>query len=416
MARRVQMIDHRLHSLLGVCMLWRNIGLACRALWFVVPVIDSFDGCPQPLSTDFSLQKAGCKALHLAISLSHGPHRKLMTLIDRLPQFTGINIDQKRHDAVPLPDILAIIIGHVRPQTLSNLCLEGRNAVDGAEEHRGYFAPGLLLFSNHCLSRFELYFFQLIKSLSILRVRGVDLDWGRMIFSRSLVVLRIAHISVGGAGVHYLISPLSSANNLRELELISIRAVIDEDNPRRLARKLIFPNLESLHLGDLNFNVMHSYRSTLDLTIELFTSFHTPDPEYSWGYQTKDNTSDDISELLRTAAVNELRLSMEEGRIWERSITLRDLLKSVPTVKNLILNDSQLDPDTLRALKQPPRPRRWAYTHGDIFPKLETLEFHCATIPSSLIALRTGFEDLLTSHPIKRMIIGKSYWGFKKTP
>ncbi|KAG8680968.1 hypothetical protein FRC11_001750, partial [Ceratobasidium sp. 423] len=423
METRVETIYRRLHSLLAVCVSWRNVGLACGALWSVIPVVDPLVGQPRDLSTDLSLQRAGGNGLDLAISLSHESLDRLWPLAKHLSRFGTININQKHDGTTPLSGALRVILDYLKPGTLSKLSLEG--ASDAARGvFMGYYDPDPPEFSKPNIARLESNFIQLVQSLSALRIRSVALNWERMAFSACLVILRIGRVSLGHSGISSLIAALSSAQGLRKLELISIRALTDENRTKAPSQTLSFPKLESLYLADLNFNILQlfmevispgSYYLTVGLTAESCASFFFPGPDIDWAYEYVDHTSEEVCDLLRAASIDKLILTTHHGCVWDEAADLRALLKSVPTVKTLVLNSCSLSLVTLKALKQPPRPPRWAHTRNDIFPKLECIEFQCSTISSSLSDLKIGFKHLLIGHPIQRMAIGRSC-GSGKTP
>ncbi|CAE6434428.1 unnamed protein product [Rhizoctonia solani] len=186
-----------------------------------------------------------------------------------------------------------------------------------------------------------------------------------------------------------------------------------DENLNITTNGLVLPKLEYLHIEDLSFNVLDLFMEALapgsyHVTVNLY-------PAFSEGYfrseedllnQSPVASEDEICAVLRTVKIDKLIICLDDHCLWSSNTGLRTLLKSVPGVKTLIMNFYTVDHNLLKALKQPPRPPSWQSTRNDLFPKFETIEFHCSTVPSSLGDLKKGFRDLLASHPVKKMSLG----------
>ncbi|KAG8738978.1 hypothetical protein FRC11_001015, partial [Ceratobasidium sp. 423] len=204
--------------------------------------------------------------------------------------------------------------------------------------------------------------------------------------------------------VALLLGLFSSACELRDLKIISIQAILEED-------EAISPDtvpllkLESLHLERLHFNFLELLLTSIAPGLYHLTL--NPGEEICSNYPSNDDiiSSEDICTLLEGMMVHKLILSVDELGFWETAKGLWSTLKSIPGVKTLVLNFYDLDQDILKALKLP-KPQSGASTHNKKFPKLDALEIYGAMFHTQLSNLNAGFKGLLAYHPIRRMVIG----------
>ncbi|CAE6439940.1 unnamed protein product [Rhizoctonia solani] len=402
---RVALIYHRLYSLIGVCAAWKEVALNCRALWSVVSLADPFSGKPRPISTNLSLERAGEKGLCLVAPLAEISSRGLRPLGGQLSRFSIFNIWEYPNANVSLPNFLEMLLEQaITPGTISMLSLGCSNKYTHSPRSK---EPSQFL--NNRLGRFEVDFIQLIQSLSVLLLQAVALDWKATSFT-SLVALQIAEISLGfQPGIDAFLLALSSATELRDLKIITIRG-ISEGRGVMPTKKLSLLKLESLYFEDLPFNILEIFITTIapgsyHLTVNLFPNFFQSESasDIFESPQVVVAIDDEICALLGRVTIHKLMLLKGNWGLWESTTGLRSLLKSLPTVKILVLDGFELDQDLLKALEKPSKSQ---VTRS---PEFETLEFHCTTIKFPLEALRHGFKSLLASHRIKRLVLGRSY-------
>ncbi|CUA74760.1 hypothetical protein RSOLAG22IIIB_05700 [Rhizoctonia solani] len=351
---RVELIYRRLHTLLGVCTAWRKIGLSCRALWSVIPFVDSFDGRQRILATELSLQRAGIKGLHLAASLSGSPFPRLQILKGHMHRFSTINV-WSNSDSYGINEILEMLLEN-GDSNVSKLSLRQGHPSDSVHE-------------------------------------GESL-------SDSNVVLH------GPSEIHLLLKSLSSAPELCDLKLISVQGVLDDGAGP--IDKISFPKLKSLHLESLPFNFLE-----MILHVIVPGSHHltlNPCDEINYNYPPGNVIEVEvICQLLRGIKVHKLILSVEEEGFWGTARGLRKMLKSVPTLKALALNFYDIDRDMMMALT--PKTQSGRPTRYGNFPKLESLEIYGATFPMQLGDIKLGFKALLKLHNLQKMVLGGSLQG-----
>ncbi|KAG8684826.1 hypothetical protein FRC11_011550 [Ceratobasidium sp. 423] len=363
MTRRVELIYRRLYSLLAVCVSWKRVGLTTKALWSVVPFIGPYIGRLQSQSSGLSLQRAGNKGLHLAVSLAEHVYPKFGPLVEHLDRFSAITISQADGATFSASEILEMFLEHGAYQFVSQLSLANDQETD---DHPIDQPPKAL---NSSLLLYKPQFLQFIESLATLRLQGVALDWGCTAFSNRLAVLQVGKISLGSQpGIDAFVSALMSACELRDLKLISISAVPNK-GVYVPANGLVLPMLESLYIEDLSFNIFNIFVKVLapgscNLTVNLspaFTEGHVRSGD-DLPTQFIMAEDDEIHTLLGTAKIDKLIISADDNCLWSSVTGLRSLLKYMPRVKTLIMNFYNLDQDVLKALKQPPRPPLWKST------------------------------------------------------
>ncbi|KEP49571.1 3-ketoacyl-(acyl-carrier) reductase [Rhizoctonia solani 123E] len=254
-------------------------------------------------------------------------------------------------------------------------------------------------------------FARLMEKLMVFRISGIHIRWDIVAHSTRLVELWIEKVAIGyDNAVVPFVRALSSAPNLRDLKIISVSTFCDLDatDERNSLAPIAFPNLESLFLQDLYFNTLEhllpaifpsSYRLTLFLTRKSLTRGAPEDEEEDFEPQFVD-----IHELgsvlaLAQTRVDTLMLSGVLDDCWLTGPELRALLLSIPTVKTLKLHNWDLERTVWRALRRSPASRSHPEHHQ--FPALENLHFYCAKILN-----QRGLKNMMTSHPIQRMVLG----------
>ncbi|CAE6424317.1 unnamed protein product [Rhizoctonia solani] len=407
--RRIESIYQRVHTLLAVCTTWRSNGHACHALWTTVPIADH-NGHERPLSTRFSLQRAGGQGLHLAISAWRFSSKRFEALKDHWHRFTVINIWSDSGTGDEINETLRMIIKHSPPESISALSLrQGKRRID--------------LFERYPLAHLEPEISRRIGLLSAFRVGNMNIDWARITFSHRLVELRIADQELrNDMEVTAFFVALSSAHELKELKLISSVFRLNQLNTTIPPGQVSLPKLEHLHLERLHFNVLKfllssiasgPYRLTLNLYEEVFLN------RFPVANTQMMVTKAQICEFLKGVPIHKLILWGNVRFFWSTRIGLRCLLKSVPGLKTLVLNYFDLGMDLLPALKQPPAPKSVA--RETFFPILTRLDIHGAWLDVPLADLKPEFKDVLRSHHIQQMIFGGTQvrrfpWGIESAP
>ncbi|CAE7211824.1 unnamed protein product [Rhizoctonia solani] len=398
---RVNYIYQRVHTLLGVCVTWRRVGIACQDLWTVVPLADDFAALRyRSLSTQLSLQRASHKSLHLAISTHHFSPKRLELLAGHWHRFSVVNIWSDSLSREGILNYLLPISQNCPPGSLSKLSIRKKSWGWDSEIPR-----------HEKLIDLDTRIYRLIGSLSVFRINGLGLPWGHISFSHRLVELRIADILLqNDSKIVSLFTALSSAPELKVLKLISVVSFYTGEFSITPPDVVSLLKLELLHLERLYFNVLKlilsyiargSYHLTLNLNEETYQEY--PDDEEEEPVSAKR-----LNALLKTAAIDKLILSgYYEHFPWTSPTGLQDVLRSVPGLKTLVLNHYSITPQLLTSLQPPPNSNFPA--QNDVFPQLTRLEIHGASFAVPLADLKPGFEAVFHSHQIQTMVLGGTF-------
>ncbi|CAE6434161.1 unnamed protein product [Rhizoctonia solani] len=404
MLRRIAYIYQRVYTLLAVCTAWRRIGFACPTLWTVVPFVDHEDGRQRPLSPRLSLERAGSKDLHLAMSGWHFSPQRFKALTGHWHRFSVINIWSHGEDATAIHKVLLAIQKHSPPGAISALSLRRKEIVAD-------------LFTRYTLSHYEPSISRLICSLAVFRISNFNIDWSRITFSHRLVELRLADMKLrDNSEITAFLKALSSARELKELKLVSVEIDLSQSGvaPAQTPSAISLPKLEFLHLERLYFNVLKfvvssiapgSYHLTLNLLEETFLNY------FSGSEEPVDDES--ILTFLGGIKVHKLLLWPQRRFFWWTKDGFHRLLKSVPFMRTLIMNYYPLNLDTLAALKRPPMPTP---PQANQFPTLTRLEIHGAFVEIPLAQLKPGLNDVIASHQIQHLVFGGKFVLDKRVP
>ncbi|KAH7332717.1 hypothetical protein B0J17DRAFT_709718 [Rhizoctonia solani] len=391
----VQLIYRRVHTLLGVCAIWRNIAISCGSLWSVVPIVDPGVGRPRILSTDLSLERASNRGLHLAIFNPHQSYPRIKTLASRLSQFESINISSDSTIAFEIDEIIRLMMKDKGPKSLSKLSLKHSSVNSLPDE--ATFNP---------FTRLEPEFLDLIKSLSVLRLGNITVDWTGISFSSRLTELWISGVVLDEIALVGCLSALATAPELQHLQIINTQAMLDDD-PGMISSSVSFPKLKTLYFESLPFNFLKLLigfiaPGSYQLTLNPCDDIHSNYPSDEWVEEA------DICALFRRRPVHKLILAVEEQGFWELGKGLRSVLRTVPQVNILVLNYYDISRDILKSLVPRSKPGLPGSTHPNdtSYPKLQVLEIHGATFRSQLRELRPDFWKILSHHPIQRIVLG----------
>ncbi|KAH7340088.1 hypothetical protein B0J17DRAFT_704632 [Rhizoctonia solani] len=409
MESRAISIYRSLHNLLGVCSTWRNIALNQGALWSTIPVLESNLPLVCRRATDLSLQRAKNYDLHLAASLLYTPRiLDYRNLGENTSRFRTINITTTNHDNIT--HIMDAFLESGELARLSELSIRVKR--DGGLRHQVIANNG----DDDGSDRAILYadgqpnsdsFSKVLESLSVFRVSGINLYWGRIAFSSQLVTLHLQDLNLGFdlTMVDLLNRALSSAIRLRDLKLISIRSshsftIRFSSAMLKSIPKLSLPNLETLLLDDLCCNTLmillgsvisRSHRLTLHLTKECLKFKKSRS-------QAEQASIIDLCSALEHVSVYMLCISSDpEDAPWLSDWEFETLLKSVATAKILKMNHWHLSEDCCRVL-------------GGANSSLSLLELHlsCAIFwDMHMVAFRGAVLDY--SQSLRRVVLGGRY-------
>ncbi|KDN42271.1 hypothetical protein RSAG8_06938, partial [Rhizoctonia solani AG-8 WAC10335] len=385
-----------LYSLQSVCHLWRDIILSRGVFWHFAPTYCTDVPalrCTQ--ATDLTLERSNGD-LHLAaVVKSHLPG--VFRTLKMFSRFRKVNITADSR--APISDLIERLVEPGPPLILSELSLH---------EEADHYGPRrrnpTQIFSN--ASAYWNSFCGLLRSLSVLRVRGTHFAWNHMTFSHRLVELQIQDVKMGKDGylVRFL-KKLSLAPNLRDLKIISVRSSFDSSSLGIVEseKKIHFPSLESLLLADLPFNTLStvmdyiapgSYDRTLYLTERCTRYIDHPSNESSLEHLFSHFKG-------AQAPVDTLVLLGEWGQEWLSDSELHTLLCSLPEVKTLKLSGWTLGEDEFQAIMGPEV--EGSEPAEAEFPELEYLDLSRVQILDE-----DGLKDLVSCHPIQRMVLGGS--------
>ncbi|CAE6397919.1 unnamed protein product, partial [Rhizoctonia solani] len=348
-------IYRSLHSLLGVCSVWRNAALVRGEFWSITPVLEYPFPAPQlKRAVELSLERAGSRELHLAGVLSPYRSHNLDILEKHTSRFRTVNIISESHDAIR--HMIGVFLASSTPVLLSELSIYQKQAASFHPRSSCDFRELYLVHPDTDDPIFE--FYDLLSSLSILRLNGAHINLS-MLPSDQLTVLRLQALNLGYD--HEMLSTLncilSSATGLRELEIVSIRTFPNSGWPLEgsyvASQAITIPSLQTLLIQDLHFNTMtylligitsRSHHMTLNLT-ENYRRYNDAEDEHSG---VPDLTI--LYGILKRTSVHTLCI---DHTVWSPSSEIRDLLKSMPLLETLRIDQQQLYTQECNAIQRP---------------------------------------------------------------
>ncbi|EUC60914.1 hypothetical protein RSOL_375790, partial [Rhizoctonia solani AG-3 Rhs1AP] len=344
-----------LHCLLGVCSIWRNVILARGSFWSMIPIIElssssiSLRSQGRPCSTGLSLERSGTTDLHLAAIFGKISKCDDIDLTKYLSRLRSINIIAR--STFVIGRLLNQILKPGSPLHVSELSLRFESKV----------------FSDHippqrpCLSHIEPWtnFEDLLESLSVLRLSDIMLDWSRITFSHRLVQLELQNTNLGSdSNLISLLTSLSSATELRTLELISVTTYPNPDTQITTTKPIIsLPNLQTMVARNLYFNTLaillssitsRSHRLVLHLTGRTFeiTPLSDENPE--------EVATERAVDIFRQVTVDTLLLeAFEDEGPWLSAMDIWNFLHAMPDVKTLRMHDWDFYPEFCRMIQRP---------------------------------------------------------------
>ncbi|KAG8681618.1 hypothetical protein FRC11_000892, partial [Ceratobasidium sp. 423] len=408
MKERITIIQKRLDTLLVVCSAWRRALLSNSSFWSLVPFMGEKSGGVMSDAVNLSLRRSHNAPLHLAVNLENCEHLKLHEgLVSLGKHWSRVqNLNVCSGSLQDIRTIMRLLLSRTPPEMMTELsiCYDivTQDGTQLPDEDEYLFAHD----SGH-QSLLE----GLIKSIRVLRLSRIRIHFDAVSF-QGLVELRIEGIMLGyNSDLHQLLHALSSAPELRNIQLVDIVTLPDPYNVdsknswtiSTLQSSRSPPNLETLHLQALYFDVIQSVlkwatpgarRLVLHLT-DRYLAINTDPTTY--------RTPTEFTSMLSEVGAQVDTLMVDDQIDWLSGDSgLRQILGSMPKLKRMYLHWCDLYREVLDALTRPhPNSTR---------PEADS---ELSTFPSLKYVYLTGvrlydyniFKKFVLSHPIKRLVL-----------
>ncbi|CUA77986.1 hypothetical protein RSOLAG22IIIB_06909 [Rhizoctonia solani] len=391
----VRTFYHRVHTLLGVCSVWRNVGISMPHLWNLVPVIRDVCFTLSWQATSLSLRRSKTLPLDLAVMIPHVvPERLAARLAKHASRFRTINISAE--EPCTIQEIMDPLLNRNVCDSLTelSLCVSDLEQLDRLDNHPYYMFS--LRSPTHPL------LVELLQSITRFRLFGATLDWSQVTFSARMVEIRIHSVIIGGDSVlHELIRSLSTAPELQKLELASITSFpaddLDDIPP------IVLPKLKSLVLEDLYFNtlstVLHSIAPLsqqlslclTDRSIEKIFSARDPDLE------RETISVYDLIDELKGVSIHTLLLANRDRSF--KYLELAFLLKAVSPLNTLKINNWTIDQIICGILQR----RKYGPTGHVQPPVIKLRNLH---LTNARIADQEGLKDTIRVQGLEAVLLG----------
>ncbi|GAB1524811.1 hypothetical protein RhiTH_007967 [Rhizoctonia solani] len=400
---RTQVIYRNLHTLLGVCSVWRRVGMSHCALWSLVPVVRNRNDRFMSTAAQLSLERASGSKLHLVAELNRerldmeNYVREMLT--EYGPRFSTINLHSD--SMAPIRVAVRKLVKSVRNASSSltglSICHHrpDKFMARGIDDIYGQSDPDQDDFN------------RLLEPLRVLRLCGLKIHFGSLSF-RNLTELRLQDMWAGRTvDVQDFIWSLSSAAQLRRLEIISILNHPNQINttPRSYDFPITLPALEVLYLEDLFKDLLDlilesiapgSHHTTLHLTGKCVRTYPPRDNEVLGFHDSK----------LGNFKIDTLMIGHDLGG---HGPALRPLLEMLPTIKTLYMDCLTLTPSNLRPLINHAGPGKPPVN----FPRLTKLYIGQSFFPD--ISGLHSLQEVVASHPIMELGLGVGLREFTET-
>ncbi|CAE6408627.1 unnamed protein product [Rhizoctonia solani] len=401
------LIYHRLYDLIGVCSSWRDMIMANGTFWSVIPMVSSLPAEGERQSK-LCLQRAGRSTLYLAANLgaSMSSRNLAVVLAEHGSRFRTINIST--HDVAAIRDAISKLLKYAQHGTLSELFLQLRAPhvwIHGPPNESDYIDS-----HDHPLS-------SLMQSLTAFRVCCVQFHWDTISFSSRLSELHIEQVTLGyDDKIAPFVQSLASATGLRDLKIISVSTLrrsgtASDSTP---LTPVVFPALQSLFIKNLYFNTLEqllpavapgSHRLTLFPTLSSLEVNSIVD-----GYSTAGSGEieyDGLRQLLEHTVVDTLMVTGggSRGNEWLTRFELVGLLKSMPTLKTLKLEQWKFGSDLCKSLT---RTNHSHASSSSLIPDLQALYLTSIEICDDKL-----FREMIVSHSLRQVVLGGFSQGVK---
>ncbi|KAJ1299940.1 hypothetical protein OPQ81_002608 [Rhizoctonia solani] len=359
-------IFKRLHGLLAVCSTWRTICMGLGDLWSVIPVGDGNSSFPTPEVTALALQRSqalisSSHPLQLAVVLSDPDAQAPSFVKGEVPQFTSTNIDAQFTSSTPeISSLLQDLLASQSPSVMAELAI---NQYFDPEDHSFKPPQEDEYLDLDTLDQNSTPFMNFIGSMSSLWMRGTHIHWNTITFSDKLVHLHLQSVVLGDhSKLDSLLRAIGSASQLRDVKLISIIAFTKEGSDWDLnvpTEEITLPNLQTLLLDDLTFNVLNHILSSISpgshqLKVGLGTysrCIHRGGRDFH-----SDFSLGDVADTLRRSNVDTLFINGSR-HAWSHATVefdeLRSMLWRLDELNTLIIASWEWNPKEILGLKRP---------------------------------------------------------------
>ncbi|KAH7340092.1 hypothetical protein B0J17DRAFT_305608 [Rhizoctonia solani] len=205
----------------------------------------------------------------------------------------------------------------------------------------------------------DIPFYNLLESLSVLRVSGAQIHRHKLTLHNQLTKLRLQQLNFGfdRTLATCLSKALSPATGLQDLEIIPVRTFPEFGvRPKTVAQKIILPQLKTLLIQDLCNNTLmtllnsiapgsHHLRLYLTRKCRMFYDIG--------GFTYEIPHFEDTCNLLRHTPVHTLCINAGFGNPWLSFSRLRGLLESMPALETFRSYGGEVDQNFWNALERP---------------------------------------------------------------
>ncbi|CAE6458553.1 unnamed protein product [Rhizoctonia solani] len=382
------------YSLQSVCHAWRDVILSQGLFWYFAPIYCS--STPRllcNLAPELSLERSN-GVLYLAAAMQL-ENRKLVSNLPISSRFHKVNLAAESYSLVRL--LVERLLETGPPFTLTELSLyERKGCVEGNRVNNTTVLPSTSFFWGT--------FCELLESLSVFRVRGAHFDWNHMAFSHRLVHIRLQEVFMGSDTVGFVqfLRKLTLAPNLRKLEIISVSTSLEEHPLATIEPKdiLHFPSLDWLLIEDLTYNALLTALGHISPGSHCLILFLS-------GQAIELEGEPNMSRLMKLTTrlkdhhVDTLILSEEWGRGRLSHFGIHTLWHSLRGLKSLKLSGWTLGESECRTIISP-------QVKGTQLGDKSFPHFQCLDLSRVQIRDEEQFKQVVTSYPIRRMVLGGS--------
>ncbi|CAE6474865.1 unnamed protein product [Rhizoctonia solani] len=392
------LIYHRLYDLIAVCSTWRDMIMTNGTFWSVIPMVSSLS-TEGERQFELCLQRAGESTLHLAANLGSSMSSRdlAVVLAEHGSRFRTINITMGDTNAIR--DVIGKLLKQAQHGSLSQLFIQASGS--RIRMHRVPTESDYIVSHDPPLSN-------LMQSLTAFRICRVHFRWDTISFSSRLSELRIEQVSLGyDDTIAPFVQALASATNLRDLKIISLLTFrrSGETSDSTPSEPVAFPALESLTIKNLYLNTLEGLLPMISPGSHCLTLFLSRNSlgvnsrEDLYLSDSDDESSDTIDydslrRVLEQTLVDTLMMTGGRGRAgeWLTRFEFTGLLKSMPTLKTLKLNQWKFGGDLCKSLTR---------TGRSHLPELQNLHLSSVEIGDNEL-----FRGMIASHPLRQVVLG----------
>ncbi|CAE7073243.1 unnamed protein product [Rhizoctonia solani] len=403
----VRTIYRRLHAFIGVCSVWRRVGLDSN-FWSVVPILDHPSGRYMTTAAQLSLERAANRHLHLVACLNTSrPDIKdfvISTISQHGRQFDTINIYSDSNG--PLFQIIDELMSSIPSErsSIKNLLLYYFISVDRRvpDSFVGTFEP-----ITHPTRDRRLKFERLMESLQVLHMCGVLVPFEGLSF-RNLVQLKLQAMRLTSNLVfESSIRALASAPNLQKLDIISVSLEIwTTEDGFMDGPPIILPSLQHLYFEGVTALLLQLTLRLISPGSHLVTVNWTKKGHQSMQWNPASFFSSEIDSHHLKVDI----LLINGDTLGQSDNMIRAALEAFPTIKTLHLDSFLVNSGLLGELVSNTEAHESndseSHTHSSQFPKLKTLYISRSHVHDPEV-LR-DISKVVANHPLEELGIGIS--------